>query len=191
MASQKISPVTDVEKIQKLPWYVTGDSLNTGFFLLTFSGSIFILFLNELQLNTAQIGLLLSLVPFVGIIAPFIGPWVARFGYKRTFITFWGIRNFVFAFMLLTPLILAQFGQEKVFYWVAGIILAFALCRSIAETGGYPWRKAAVPDTIRGKFIAINSMSTTVAGILVTIILIFMNQTPCLMKLLSGQKNIQ
>ena len=170
MASQKNSPITDVEKIQKLPWYVTGDSLNTGFFLLTFSGSVFVLYLNELQLNTAQIGVMLSLIPFVGIIAPFIGPWVARYGYKRTFITFWGIRNFVFALMLLTPLVLAQFGQEQVFYWVAGIILAFALCRSIAETGGYPWRKAAVPDTIRGKFIAINSMSTTVAGILVTVI---------------------
>lgn len=162
--------ITDVEKIQKLPWYVTGDSLNTGFFLLTFSGSVFILFLNELNLNTAQIGLLLSLIPFVGIVAPFIGPWVARFGYKRTFITFWGIRNFVFALMLLTPLVLAQFGQAQVFYWVAGIIFVFALCRAIAETGGYPWRKAAVPDTIRGKFIAINSMSTTVAGILVTVI---------------------
>ncbi|MCB0176113.1 MAG: MFS transporter [Anaerolineae bacterium] len=168
MAS-KNTPLTDVEKIRRLPWLVAGDSLNTAFFLLTFSGTVFILFLNELGLDAAQIGVMLSLVPLVGIVAPFMAPWVGRYGYKRTFITFWGIRNFVFALMLLTPLILAQFGEQKVFFWVAGIIIVFALCRAIAETGSYPWRKEAIPDAIRGKFIALNSMSTTVAGILVTV----------------------
>ncbi|MCB0191305.1 MAG: MFS transporter, partial [Anaerolineae bacterium] len=165
----KNAPLTDVEKIRRLPWLVVGDSLNTAFFLLTFSGTVFILFLNELGLDAAQIGVMLSLVPLVGIVAPFMAPWVGRYGYKRTFITFWGIRNFVFALMLLTPLILAQFGEQKVFFWVAGIIIVFALCRAIAETGSYPWRKEAIPDAIRGKFIALNSMSTTVAGILVTV----------------------
>lgn len=163
------APLTDVEKIRRLPWLVAGDSLNTGFFLLTFSGSVFVLFLSELNFDSAQIGFMLSLVPFVGIVSPFIAPWVARFGYKRTFITFWGTRNVVFAFMLLTPLVLAQFGQQVTFWWVAAIIFLFALCRAIAETGGYPWRKEATPDSIRGKFIALNSMSTTVAGVLVTI----------------------
>ncbi|HMQ56873.1 MAG TPA: MFS transporter, partial [Anaerolineae bacterium] len=165
----KDAPLTDVEKIRRLPWLVAGDSLNTGFFLLTFSGTVFILFLNELGLDAAQIGVMLSLVPLVGIVAPFMAPWVGRYGYKRTFITFWGIRNFVFALMLLTPLVLDQFGEQKVFFWVAGIIVTFALCRAIAETGSYPWRKEAVPDAIRGKFIALNSMSTTVAGILATV----------------------
>lgn len=163
------APITDVDRIRRLPWLVAGDSLNTAFFLLTFSGPVFILFLNELGLDTGQIGFMLSLVPFAGIVAPFIAPWVGRFGYKRTFITFWGLRNFVFALMLFTPLILAHFGEEPVFAWVAVIISVFALCRAIAETGSYPWRKEAVPDAIRGKFIALNSMSTTVAGILVTI----------------------
>ncbi len=161
------TPLTDVEKIRRLPWIVAADSLNTGFFLLTFSGSVFILFLNELGLNAGQIGFLLSLVPFCGIIAPFVAPTVARFGYKRTFVTFWGIRNFVFALMLLTPLIVVRFGPEQAFIWVSSILLAFAICRAIAETGGYPWRQEAVPASIRGKFAAINSMSTTVAGIIV------------------------
>jgi HEAT repeat protein/MFS-type transporter involved in bile tolerance (Atg22 family) len=162
--------VTDLEKIRRLPWLTAGDSLNTGFFLLTFSGSIFILFLNELELDAAQIGVMLALVPLAGLVAPFMGPWVERYGYKRTFITFWGIRNFVFALMLLTPLILARFGEQWVFWWVAAIIVVFALCRAIAETGSYPWRKEAIPDAIRGKFIGLNSMSTTVAGILVTVV---------------------
>ena len=164
------SPLTDVEKINKLPWLVGAQTLNIVFVLLTFSGSVFILFLDELGLDAAQIGLLLAIVPFLGIIAPFISPTVARFGYKRTYVTFWGIRKFVIAFLLLTPAVLARYGTNGAFIWVAVIILLFGTCRAIAETGGYPWRKEIVPDNIRGKYSAINSMSTTVVSILVVIV---------------------
>ena len=52
----RLKSAADVEKIRRLPWLVAADTLNTGFFLLTFSGSVFILFLNELGLKTGQIG---------------------------------------------------------------------------------------------------------------------------------------
>jgi len=159
--------LTDVEKIRKLPWLIAGDVLNIGFVLLTFAGPVFVLFLDELELDNAQIGFMLSLVPFVGMIAPFVAPLAPRFGYKRVFVTFWGIRKFFIAFLLLTPTLMIQFGANITFYWVAGIILSFALCRAIAETGSYPWKKAVIPDSIRGKFAAISSMSTTVASIIV------------------------
>jgi HEAT repeat protein/MFS family permease len=160
--------VTDVEKIRRLPWLLAADLLNTTFFLLTFSGTVFLFFLDELGLDHAQIGFLLSLIPFAGIVAPFIAPVVRRFGYKRIYVTFWGIRKFVIALLLLTPAFVARFGPERAFSWVAIIIFVFAMCRAIAETGGYPWKKEAVPDTMRGKFSAINSMSSTVGAILVT-----------------------
>ncbi|MEW5957054.1 MAG: MFS transporter [Chloroflexota bacterium] len=159
--------ITDVDKIRRMPWLVAGDFLNTGFYLLTFSGSVFILFLSELNLNASQIGFLLSLIPFAGLIAPFVAAWIARFGYKRTFVIFWSLRKFVFALMLLTPLVVAEFGYQRAFAWVSLIIFAFSLCRAVAETGGYPWRKEAIPPAIRGKFVAVNNMSTTIAGILV------------------------
>lgn len=164
------TPLTDVEKINRLPWLIGAQTLNIIFVLLTFSGSVFILFLDELGLDDAQIGFLLAIVPFLGIIAPFIAPSVARFGYKRTYVTFWGIRNFVIAFLLLTPIVLARYGSDGAFIWVAVIIMLFGICRAIAETGGYPWRKEVVPDNVRGKFSAINSMSVTIASIIVTII---------------------
>lgn len=160
--------VTDVEKIRRLPWLLAADLLNTTFFLLTFSGTVFLFFLDELGLGNAQIGFMLSLIPFAGIVAPFIAPVVRRFGYKRIYVTFWGIRKFVMALLLLTPAFVARFGPERAFSWVAIIIFAFAICRAIAETGGYPWKKEAVPDTMRGKFSAINSMSSTVGAIVVT-----------------------
>ena len=139
------------------------------FVLLTFSGTVFIFFLDELGLDTAQIGFLLALVPLAGIIAPFIAPAVGRFGYKRTFVTFWGIRKFVMAFLLFTPVALNRYGPRGAFLWVAAILIIFALCRATAETGGYPWKKEAVPDAIRGKYSAVNNMSTTIASIIVAL----------------------
>jgi MFS family permease len=164
------STLTDVDKINRLPWLVGAQALNIVFVLLTFSGTVFILFLDELGLDDAQIGVLLAIVPFLGIIAPFIAPSVARFGYKRTYVTFWGIRKFVIAFLLLTPAVLDRYGTNGAFIWVAVIILLFGVCRAVAETGGYPWRKEVVPDNIRGKYSAVNSMSTTVASIVVAVI---------------------
>ncbi|MBE7473741.1 MAG: hypothetical protein DPW09_09615 [Anaerolineae bacterium] len=162
------TPFTDVEKIRRLPWLLTGDLLNAAFFSLTFTGPVFLLFLDELKLNAGQIGLLLSLIPFAGIIAPFIAPTVARFGFKRVYLTFWTIRKFVIALLLLTPFVLVQFGAQAAFLWVGGVIFAFATCRAIAETGGYPWRKEAVPGSIQGKYSALSNMYMTFSSIVVT-----------------------
>jgi predicted MFS family arabinose efflux permease len=93
---------------------------------------------------------------------------VARFGYKRTFITFWTTRKFVTALLLLTPVIIVRFGLATAFFWVGGVIAVFALCRAIAETGSYPWRKEAVPSSIQGKYSALSNMFMTLSSILVT-----------------------
>jgi HEAT repeat protein/MFS family permease len=162
--------LTDVEKIRRLPWLVAGDALNITFVSLTFTGPVFILFLDQLGLGNAQIGFLLSLVPFCGIVALFVAPLVTRLGYKRTFITFWGIRKLVIALLLLTPLFLARFGSQVAFLWVAGVIFWFAICRAIAETGRYPWQQEVIPNSIRGKISAVSNMSTTIAAILATVV---------------------
>jgi len=160
--------LTDVEKIRRLPWLVAGDALNIAFVSFTFSGPVFILFLDQLGLGNAQIGFLLSLIPFCGIVALFVAPLVTRLGYKRTFIIFWGIRKFVIALLLLTPIFLARFGSQAAFLWMAGVIFWFAICRAIAETGRYPWQQEVVPDSIRGKISAVSHMSITVAAVMAT-----------------------
>ena len=159
--------MTDAEKRRALPWLLTAETLSMSFVMLTFGGSVFILFLDELQLGTQQIGFLLSLIPFCGLVAPLVAPLVGRFGHKRIYVTFWGIRKFVFALILFTPAILERYGAERAFWWVSGIIFTFALCRSIAETGGFQWKKEIIPNAIRGQYSALNSMTTTVSSIIV------------------------
>ena len=161
--------VTEAEKIRRLPWLIGGDAFNIMFVLLTFSGSVFVLFLDELGLNIRQIGFMLALVPFAGVLAPLVAPISTRFGYKRIFVLMRALRNIPMALLLFTPLVLQRYGQMGAFRWVAGIIIVFALMRAIGETGSFAWRKEIVPDSIRGKFTATNSMVTTVASLIVVL----------------------
>ena len=137
-------------------------------------GSVFILFLNELGLPKTRIGFILSLLPFCGVLALFIAPTIARAGFKRTFIIFWGLRKFVIAFLLLTPWVLSRFGSQATFLYVAGILLVFAICRAIAETAFYPWMQEVVPDSIRGRYSAINSIVITLVGSLAIVVSSYM-----------------
>jgi MFS family permease len=152
---------TTIEKMRGLRWSIAGDSANAVFVEFTFFGSVFILFLDALALSKGQIGIVLSLFPFAGLIAPFIAPRVARFGYKRTFITFWGIRKFFAALLLLTPGVLGQFGENTAILYVAFCTAAFAICRATAETGKYPWTQEYVPNQVRGKYSALDNVFTT------------------------------
>ena len=164
--------LTDAEKIRKIPWQIAGGTLNSIFCVLTVFGPVFVLFLDELGLPKAKIGVILSFAPFSGIIALFISSRVARTGYKKVFLTFFGLRKFVVALILFTPLILQHFGANYAFFWVAGIMGMFSLCRAIAETAVFPWTQEVIPNSIRGKVSAIsftvsnifNIISTAVAG---------------------------
>ncbi|MFH0964248.1 MAG: MFS transporter [Planctomycetota bacterium] len=156
---------TNAEKVRRLPWVTARDATNSIFCQLTFFGSVFILFLDELGLEKGRIGLLLSLFPFCGLIALFIAPAVARAGFKRVFLLFYGTRKIVTAGLFLTPVVLAKFGLNATVTYVAGVILVFAVCRAVAETALYPWAQETVPDKLRGKFDSLNSVVATVASI--------------------------
>ena len=162
--------LTDVEKISKIPWIITGDALNVGFFLFSLSGPAFLLFLDELGLDTVQIGVMLSLVPFFGIFSPFFGRFVLNLGYKRTFLIFRSARVTMIGLILLTPWVLINFGDRATFYFVALVITGFAFCRAISETASFPWYKIVIPNSIRGKFGAIGGMVSTFASIFISII---------------------
>jgi len=143
---------TYTEKIRRLPWLFGSSAANTAFCNLTLLGSVFILFLDKLGMPKGQIGFILSLFPFCGILALFIVPAINRFGLKRTYLVFWGARKVVTAFLLLTPVVLSRYGVGAAFAYVAAVVLVFAICRAVAETAFNPWMQEAVPDDIRGGY---------------------------------------
>jgi HEAT repeat protein/MFS family permease len=158
--------LTNAEKLRRLPWNTAMNAINSIFAQLTFFGPGWVLFLNELNFSNTQIGFLLSLLPFTGLIALVIAPSVARFGYKRTFVTFFGLRKVVTAGLLLVPFLLPRLSPEALFIYVALIAGGFALGRSISETGMYPWAQEFIPNSIRGRYTAINEIGGRLTAIL-------------------------
>lgn len=157
--------LTNAEKIRRLPWYIALNANNNVFGQLTFFGPAFILFLSELRLNNTEIGFVLSLMPFTGLIAVVIAPSVARFGYKRTFLTFWGLRKVIAVGLLFVPWVMFQFGAEALTIYIALIVGGFALCRSIGETGMYPWAHEFIPNSVRGRYAAFSDIMVRLTGI--------------------------
>jgi MFS family permease len=155
---------TTIEKLRGLPWSIGANVANTIFCQFTFFGSVFPLFLSELGLNKSQMGFLFSLMPFCGLIAPLIAPATARFGYKNTYLVFWGTRKIFTAFLLLTPWVLMSFGLSATLLFVSAITAIFAISRAVAETARVPWAQEYVPAAMQGKYTATSNIFTSLAG---------------------------
>ncbi len=160
----RLNSRTQDQRPKGLNWVVASGALNAAFYTLTFGGSIFVLFLGELGMAKTQIGLLLSLFPFCGVLAPLLSQPVARFGLKRTYITFYGIRKFVVLTLAFVPWYLPLVGPASTKAIVSATVLVFALCRAIAEVGYFPWYQEFVPDRIRGRFAAIYNVVAMLVG---------------------------
>jgi MFS family permease len=157
---------TTVEKLRGLPWGAAWSVTNSVFAQYTFFGSIFVLFLHQLGLDKAQIGGLLSLLPFLGIIAVFIAEPAARMGHKRVFVLSMASRTATAILLLLAPWILVQFGQAAVLGFILLTVAVFALFRATGFTAFYPWLQEQVPDAVRGKYTAIKNALASLSSFL-------------------------
>ena len=157
---------TTVEKLRALPWSIASNAALSVYLQLTFFGSVFVLFLSSLGLDKTQIGFLLSLLPFTGILSLVLMPAIARVGYKRAWLSSFGLRTFVTGFLLLTPLVVTTFGVEAAMTFITAVVLVYALVRTVGVTAGFPWIQEYVPNSVRGKYTASNNFFSTIAGFL-------------------------
>lgn len=157
---------TMIEKLNGLRWSVTLNATNTVFSQFTYFGSAFVIFLDQLGLSKADIGLVLSLIPLANMFAIFIAPMTARHGYKRTFILFFGLRKVITALLLLTPWVVTTFGAGAAFAFVAGVVGLFATFRTVEETAYYPWYQEFVPRSVQGKYSAWSNIATALVGVI-------------------------
>ena len=157
---------TNVEKLRGLPWGIWWSVTNSVFATYTFFGSIFVLFLNVVGLDKSQIGSLLALLPFLGIIAVFIAEPVARAGHKRVFILSFSARTALALLLLLVPWVQRQFGPEATLALIVVAVGAFGLSRAVGFTAYYPWSQEQIPEGMRGKVSAIRSILANLTGML-------------------------
>jgi len=157
-------------RLRGLPWIVAQNALNAVFAYLTVFGAVFLLFLDELGLPKAQIGLLLSLLPFSGLLALGAAPITTRLGRKRVFLACWAARKVAVAGLLLLPWVLGRWGHAGGLVYLIGVIALFAVLRALAETAWYPWLQEVVPDRLRGRFGAVSTLLTAAASCLTLVV---------------------
>ena len=89
---------------------------------------------------------------------------MARFGYKRSYVTFYTLRKVLTALLLFIPWIDARYQGRYTFWFIALVFILFALSRSIAITAYFPWRQEYVPDSVRGKYAATTNIVAQLTG---------------------------
>jgi MFS family permease len=174
-ASQADEKLTTAEKLRNLPWYLAFVTTNSVAIHLTFIGSIFVLYLNELGFNKALLGAVLSLVPFVNIFSIFVAEKISKIGVRKVFLTTFSTRYLIWLPIILSPWIREHFGQEMMAILVVVIVFAFSFFRMINMVALMPWNQEIIPESIRGVFSAkqmtiantVNIFTVTLAGLFI------------------------
>ncbi|MBE0689657.1 MAG: MFS transporter [Anaerolineae bacterium] len=160
-----ITALTQAEKIRHLHWNTALNGFGTVFYHLVYFGSAFVLFLNELEFSSSEIGFLLSLLLFSNVVALFVAPTIARIGFKRSFVTFFGLGRISTLGLLAVPWVLETYGVRAAFTAVAVTVLAYSICKAIGETAIFPWSQEFIPNAIRGRYSAVSDVVTRLVGI--------------------------
>lgn len=166
-----MSEPSKFDKMRGLPWSIAYSTLTSIFGQLSFFGAMWVIFLNQVGLNKTQIGFLLSIIYLADVVAVFIAPTVARFGYKRTFIFFWLVRYIFLGIIFFTPYVLETYGVQAAFIQITMLVLGFCLFRSIGLTALFPWQHEYIPNDIRGKYTAIENLSTNFGNIFAIVLI--------------------
>lgn len=165
MSTSPPPAVSEAEKIRALPLSIVFNTLSSSVFgVWTVFGSVFLFYLQELGLPKGQIGALLSVFPFCGLLAPLAGGLLARWGTKRVCLVAYTGRHAVIGLLLLLPWVLAAYGRGPAVLFVAAVLLVFAVLRAVAETAVYPWTQEFVPDRVRGRYNAVSTAISTLAA---------------------------
>ena len=152
----------DDAKIRRLPWALLSAALGSVYGNL---GAVLVLCYDELGLPKTHIGPLNALIFLPGPLALFVAPLAARWGIKRTYLSFYSTRKVIFALLAFCPFVLHKGGLVGVVVFTTAVVGTFGILRVIAETALYPWAHEFVPRRVRGQFSAINNIVSTVFGL--------------------------
>lgn len=156
--------LTNIEKTVQLKFALMGDASNSVYLNLATAGSVLLMFMQKILLDKTQMGVLLAALGFGPLIAPVASQIGARFGLKRLALSFTAIRVPLLAGMIAAPWVANRYGPATTFAYVAAVLAAFSLCRSIADSMGGPWSTEFISEAIRGRYTALQMIVTMLCG---------------------------
>jgi MFS family permease len=160
-----VKPVNKVEKIKNLPWYIAFTTTNSMAIHLTFVGSIFILYLNELGLNKVLLGTILSILPLINIFSVLIAPKIAEIGVRKVFLFSFIARYLIWLPIVLSPLVKNLFGPNIMVMMLVSIVVVFSIFRMVNMVAILPWNQEIIPESIRGVFSAKQMIFANIANV--------------------------
>lgn len=149
--SDAAQPLSHARKLRGLRWMFFAETASAVFSTFTLFGPIAPLYFNELGFSKSSIGLVLSLLPFFGMITPFFAGWIARTGFRFVCRLFYSIRKTVLILFLLLPWVARNWGVDAAFAATVAIVGVFAFSRAMAEAAVYSWTQEIIPNSVRGK----------------------------------------
>jgi MFS family permease len=150
-------------KLRGLPWVLVSSVFTSVFISWSYGGAFFLLFLHELGLPKGQIGILLSLLPFSGLLALVAAPSLAHRGWKRVFLGMFGARTLMTATLALLPWLFMAAGRGVALGYLVVVVCVFAILRALGETAYYPWYQYFVPHHLRGRFGGLSMLVSVLA----------------------------
>jgi len=156
--------LTTIEKTRRLKFALVGDACNSIYLNLATAGSVLLLFMDKIGLDKAQMGVLMAALGLGPMIAPVTSQLGARLGFKRTSLTFTTLRVCLLSGMIFAPWVARTHGVSAAFAYVAMVLGAFGLCRSVADSMSGPWSTEFIPPAIRGKYTAIQMSASMLCG---------------------------
>lgn len=145
---------TMLDKYRALPLWLTAAGLRSVY-VVTITGTLLTLYLHELELDIGKIGTLLSIMPFLGLVALAVAPYVEQMGLKRTCVIFNIVRVLVTTFLIGVPFCRFLPGEGIEFGVIALILIVFSVANYTFATADGPWSQQLIPSEVRGRIVSV------------------------------------
>ncbi|MAE67789.1 MAG: hypothetical protein CMJ18_26335 [Phycisphaeraceae bacterium] len=129
----RVTHLTNAGRIRTLPWALAGQDCTSIYVHLVMAGPIFLLFLDSLGLEQSEIGLAMSIIPFMGVLSLAASPVARRAGYKRTFLAMWTLRTLVLASLVLLPTVLERRGASTAYVVLLIVLTVFGVLNRVLD----------------------------------------------------------
>ncbi|MDO9541474.1 MAG: MFS transporter [Kiritimatiellia bacterium] len=161
--------LTTIQQKKSFLWIYLFSGFTSIFAVLTVFGSLLPLFCDALRMSKTKIGIILSILPLSYLVTIFVSRWVAQQGPKKILLRFYFVRYWFIILLPLAAVAAKQFNDQAAFAWVALMIFFFAVLRSIAETGWWPWLLELIPARARGKVDAFSSIAANIGAVMASL----------------------
>ncbi len=144
--------------------------LNTASFG-TLLGVPMILFFKDLGASVFVLGVVTSIAPLLMIFQIPASRHVERIGYRPFVLSGWLLRAIFGIGMAIVALLPSSISND--IRIAAGVIFlaAYNVSRGISSSGYMPWICQLIPETIRGRFLATDQMTGSIAGLFSTLLI--------------------